>query len=329
MPSAQNIQGQLHVDRYLTNYSVSYMQDAANFIANVASSQIPVSNQSDLYAIYDKGYFFRDELEARPLGGRPTQIGYKISQGNYAAVEFAAEHVVDDRQRANTDAPISLDQNATRLLTSKAMINRDRKWATNFFKSGVWGLDLTGVSSGPSTNQFLQFDQAGSSPITTIDTYRDYIWQRTGMKPNTLVLGSKVRRKLRTNADIVDRIKYTRVGLAEEDLLASLFDVEKVVTPMSIYNSAMEGAADNFQFIVPENGMWLGYVERNPTLDTPTAIASFNWTGLLGGAANELGGVITRGRDQRAYSDYFHIRSAYDLKAVSTELGIWFGSVVV
>ena len=55
MSSAQNIQGQLHVDRYLTNYSVSYMQDAANFVANVASSQIPVSNQSDLYAIYDKG----------------------------------------------------------------------------------------------------------------------------------------------------------------------------------------------------------------------------------------------------------------------------------
>lgn len=328
MPSAQNIQGNTHIDKYLTNYSVSFMQEASNFIANAASSQIPVSNQSDLYAIYDKGYFFRDELEARPLGGRPTQVGYKISQGTYAATEYAAEHVVDDRQRANVDSPISLDQNATRLLTSKAMINRDRKWATSFFKSGVWGLDLTGVSSSPSSNQFLQFDQSGSNPIGVIDVYKDYIWQRTGMKPNTLVLGSKVRRVLRTNADIVDRIKYTRVGLAEEDLLASLFDVERVVTPMSIYNSAMEGATDSFQFIVPETGMWMGYVERNPTLDSPTAIASFNWTGLLGGAANELGGVITRGRDDRAYSDYFHIRSAYDLRAISTELGIWFGSAV-
>ena len=328
MPSAQNIQGNTHVDRYLTNYSVTFMQDAANFIANIGASQIPVSNQSDLYAIYDKGYFFRDEMEPRPLGGRPTQIGYKISQGTYAATEYANEHVVDDRQRANVDSPINLDLNATRLLTSKAMINRDRNWATKFFKSGVWGLDLTGVASGPSGNQFLQFDQAASNPIQTIDVYKDFIWQRTGMKPNTLVLGSKVKRVLRTNADIVDRIKYTRVGIAEEDLLASLFDVERVATPMSIYNSAAEGAADSFSFIVPETGMWLGYIERNPSLDSPTAIASFNWTGLLGGAANQLGGVITRGRDDRAYSDYFHIRSAYDLRAISTELGVWFGSAV-
>jgi hypothetical protein len=324
----QNINGTTHVDRYLTNYSVSFMQDAANFVALAASTQIPVSNQSDLYAIYDKGYFFRDEMEPRPLGGAPTQVGYKLSQGTYSAVEYATEHVVDDRQRANVDTPISLDQNATRLLSSKAMINRDRKWATSFFKSGVWGLDLAGVSSSPSTNQFIQFDQAASNPIQTIDLYKDYIAQRTGMTPNTIVLGSKVKRVLRTNADIVDRIKYTRVGLAEEDLLASLFGVEKVVTPRSIYNSAAEGATDSFSFIVPETGMWMGYVERTPSLDSPTAIASFNWTGLLGGSANQLGGVITRGRDDRAYSDYFHIRSAYDMRAVSTELGIWFGSTV-
>lgn len=328
MPSAQNIQGSTHVDRYLTNYSVAYMQDAANFVANAAASQIAVTNQSDLYVIYDRGYFFRDEMEARPLGGRPVQIGYKISQGTYAATEYANEHVVDDRQRANTDAPINLDQNAARLLTSKAMINRDRKWATSFFKSGVWGTNLTGVASGPTTNQFIQFDQAAAEPIKIIDQYKDVIAQATGMEPNTIVLGSKVKRALRTHPDITDAIKYTRLGIAEEELLATLFGVERVVTPKAIYNSAMEGATDNFNFIVPETGMWMGYVERNPSLDSPTAIACFNWTGLLGGAANQLGGVITRGRDDRAYSDYFHIRSAYDMRAVSTELGVWFGSTV-
>ena len=326
--SAQNIQGSTHVDRLLTNYSVTYMQDATNFIANAASTQIPVNNQSDLYAIYDKGYFFRDEMEARPLGGRPTQMGYKISQGTYNATEFALEHTVDDRQRANTDAPISLDQNATRILTNKAMINRDRKWATSFFKSGVWGTDLAGVSSSPSAGEFLQFNDGNSEPLQIIDAEKDKIAQASGMEPNTIVLGSKVKRFLRTHPDLLDLIKYTQGGVAEEAVMASLFGVERVVTPKSVYNSADEGATDAMSFIVPETGMWMGYVERNPSLDSPTAIASFNWTGLLGGAANEMGGVITRGRDSRAYSDYFHIRSAYDLRAVSTELGVWFGNVV-
>lgn len=325
----QNIQGTTHVDRYLTNFSVAYMNDAANFVALAASTQIPVSNQSDLYAIYDKDYFFRDDMAPRPLGGAPTETDYKISQGTYAATEYANAHLIDDRQKANTDAPINPAVTATKLLTGKAMINRDRKWATSFFKSGVWGLDLSGVTSSPTENtSFIQFDQAASNPIATIDLYKDYIAKRTGLTPNTIVLGSKVKRMLRTNADIVDRIKYTRVGLAEEDLLASLFGVEKVVTPRAIYNSAAEGATASFSFIVPETGMWMGYVERAPALNSPTAIATFNWTGLLGGAANELGGVITTGRYDDRYSDWYHIRSAYDMRAVSTELGIWFGSAV-
>ena len=323
-----NIQGSTRVDRFLTNYSLQYMQDDDKFVSKYASTMIPVNNQSDLYATYDRGYFFRDEIEARPLGGRPTQAGYKVGQDSYAAIEYALEHTIDDRQRANADTPFNLDMNATRLLTSKVKLKRDRIWATNFFKSGVWGTDLTGVGSGPSTNQFLQFDQAGADPIATMDLYKDRIAEQTGMEPNTIILGSKVKRILRTNDDIAERIKYTQVGLAEEELLASLFDVDVVKTPKSVYNSAEEGAADNFQFIVPDTGIWMGYIERTPSLDAPTAIATFNWTGLLGGAANEFGGVITRGRDDRAYSDYFHVRDAFDTKIVAPELGVWFGSAV-
>lgn len=326
--STANIQGTTHVDRYLTNYSVAYMQDADKFVSKDASTMIPVNNQSDLYAIYDKGYFFRDEMEPRALGSKPVEVGYKISQDTYNAIEYALEHTIDDRQRANVDAPIQLDQAATRLLTGKAMMKRDRMWAQKFFKSGVWGTNLTGVASGPAANQFLQFDQAGSKPITIIDEMKDKLAQTTGMEPNTIILGSKVKRVLRTNADIVDRVKFTRVGLAEEDLLASLFAVEKVKTPKSIYNAADEGAVDAFSFIVPPTGMWMGYIERTPSLDSPTAIATFNWTGLLGGAANTFGGVITRGRDSRAYSDYFHIRDAFDMRVVAPELGVWFGDVV-
>lgn len=326
---AQNVQGTLHVDRYLTDYSVTYIQDSTAFVAQRASSLIPVQKRTDKYVVYDRGYFWRDEATSRPLGGRPNQVGYKVDEGTYSAEEYALEHTVDDRQRANTDAPINLDENATRLLTQKHMIKQDRVWATNFFVPNVWTTLRVGTASTPGTNQFLQFNDANSDPIGVIDEAKDAMHQLTGFMPNTLVLGSGVKRTLRSHPDIADRIKYVQHGVADDAILGSLFEVDNVVVARSIYNSAAEGATDNFQYIVDENAMWLGYVEPNPGLDSPTAIALFAWTGLIPGSTNAVGGVIERGRDDRAHSDYFQNRMAWDLSVVAADLGVFFQNTIV
>jgi hypothetical protein len=325
---AVNIQGALHVDRYLTGFSINYVQDKANFVAQRAASLISVMKQTDLYVVYDRGFFWRDEVAPRPLGGRPEQVGYKFADGSYKCTEFALEHVIDDRQRANADDPIRLDQNATTLLTQKHMIKQDRVWAQNFFVPGAWSTQAIGVASTPGASQFVQFNDALSQPIEIVDYWKDQMHQKTGFMPNTLVLGAAVKRILRSNPDIADRIKYTRTGVADEDLLGSLFEIDNVVVARSIYNAAMEGAADNFQYIVDPNAMILLYIEQNPGLDSPTAIANFAWTGLIPGDTNAIGGVIERGRDDRAHSDYFQGRMAWDLRLVAPDLGVFFSNAV-
>lgn len=329
MPEDQNIQGDLHVDRYLTNYSVGFVQEATNFVANRACSVIPVLKQTDKYVVYDRGYFWRDEAQVRPLGGRPVQVGYKVSSGTYSCEEYALEHVVDDRQRSNADEPIRLDENASTLLSQKHMIKQDRVWATDMFAATNWTTNYEGFSSTPPGDfQFLQFNDASSDPIGVIDDAKDRMHEATGFMPNTLVLGSNVKKRFRTHADIADRIKYTRTGIADDEILSSLFEIENVITARSIYNSANEGATDSFNYIVDKNGMWLGYIEQNPALDSPTAIACFAWTGLIPGETNAIGGVMERGRDGRAHSDYFQMRMAWDIKQVSADLGIFFTNAV-
>lgn len=322
------VEGTLHVDRYLTNFSVMFVQESSMFIAQRAASVIPVTFQTDKFVTYDRGYFWRDEAAPRPLGGRPSQASYKISSDTYSAVEYGLEHLIDDRLRANTDDPIRLDENGTMLLTQKNLIKQDRYWATSFFKTGVWTTDVQGVASTPGTLQFLQFDDASSDPVGVIDQYKDTMHELTGFMPNRLVLGADVKRTLRSHPDIADRIKYVQHGIADEDILASLFDVDSVVTARSIYNAAAEGATDDFNYIVDKKAMWLGYIDPAASLDSPTAIANFAWTGLIPGATNAIGGVIESGRDDRAHSDYFQGRMAWDLKQVSADLGIFFNDVV-
>ena len=317
-----DIQGEIRVDAYLTDYSVSFMQDASNFVAGFASSNIPVVHESDKYQVYPRGYFWRDEAQVRPLGGRPVQVGYKVESGQYLAEEWALEHTIDDRQRRNAAAPTDLDENGTRLLEGKQMIRADRIWSTSFFVAGVWSNEPTGGTD------FTEFGDAASDPIGVVDEWKERMLQETGMEPNTLVLGTAVKRTFRTHPDLVERIKYTTTGLISNEWLAQMFEVERVGIARGVYNAAEEGATDDMQFIVDPYSMWLGYIEPNPSLDSPTAIARFSWTGLIPGQANDMGGVINRGRDERAYSDWMHSRQAFDMKVISADLGIFFANAV-
>lgn len=321
------------VDETLTSYSERYIQDASTYISSAVATPIPVQLQSGKFLKYPKSYFLRDEMAPRPHGGTPVQVRYGLDSGVFAVDEYAAEHIIDDRDRATIDAPgLSLDMNAVTLLTQKALIRRDRQWATTFFKTGVWGKDYTGVASGPTAGQFIQWDQAGANPLRDISDAQEEINLGTGRRPNTLVLGANTYAKLRQSQQIMDLIKYTQRGVITLDLLAEMFDVERVLVARAVYNAADETGAtkdsEDIRYIVDADGAWLGYVERTPAMDAPTAAALFLWVGLEGGLANSQGGVIRRGRDDRASSDWFQIKDAMQYQAIAPELGVFFTSTV-
>lgn len=320
---AAGIQGQIHIDTYLTDFSLRLQQNTKNFVAGVASSLITVQKESDKYAIYPPGYFWRDEAQVRPLGGRPVQVGYAVKAGQYLAEEWALEHMVDDRQRTNVDDPIKLDENATKLLSGKQMIRADRIWCQNFFTPNSWGMTVEGGAD------FTPFNDAGSDPVAIIDDYKEQILLATGMEPNTLVLGSGVKKALRTNPSMVDRVKYTQTGIITDAMMASLFEVDQIRVARAVYNAAAERMPDDddggedFQFIADTNSVLLAYIDPSPSLDSATAIARFAWNGLIPGQTNDMGGVLERGRDERAHSDWFQNRQAYDMRKVSDDLAVF------
>jgi hypothetical protein len=326
IPIPQPTADGLHIDVYLTDVSVAYAQDQKNFIATKVFPRVPVMKQSDKFAIYPRGFFNADSYQVRPMGGRPRQIGYEVDQGQYFCEEYAAEHKIDDRVRANYDQPLDPDRAAMRLLTSQGLIRQDRMWATSFFGTGIWGSDQTGVASAPSGPQFLQFDQADSDPISFFDERIETMGGATGVWPNTLVLGASTYRGLRNNPDILERIKFTQRAIVGEDLLASLLGVDQVLVARAVYNTAAEGQTDTEAFIVDATGALLTYAAPTPALDQPTGGYNFTWTGLLG--SNEMGAVIERGREELAHSDVFQGRMAFDPQLVAADLGEFYTSCV-
>ena len=147
----------VHVDAILTNISVAYLQNQDNFIADKVFPVIPVDKKSDKYFTYTKNDWFRDEAQRRAPGTESAGGGYNLSTGTYSADVWAFHKDVDDQTVANADAPLNPLREATEFVTRRLMLRRELQWVSDFFGTGVWADDVTGVSGAPSSGETKQW----------------------------------------------------------------------------------------------------------------------------------------------------------------------------
>lgn len=328
--------GDVHVNRPLTIMSIGYLQDQKDFVASVVFPSIPVPMKSDLYYIYNRGDYFRNNMQKRAPGSPAVASGYKLATGTYVADVWAEKKIIDDQIRANSDQPLQPDRDATFWLTQQALINRDVNWTTAYFGTGIWGTDITGVASAPGGGQFLQWNQSGSTPLNDVLTGQLAVKRTTGLWPNVLVLGAEVFIQLLTNAQIIDRLKYGQtapgpVVVSTSDLEA-LFKVKRVVVASAIQTTSAESnvldsdtTPDTFAFICGKNAL-LAYAADAPGIFAPSAGYTFNWTGLMGSTA--AGMRIKKYRWEIDASDHVEIESAYAFAKIGKALGYFFSAAV-
>ncbi|MBL4909001.1 MAG: major capsid protein [Alteromonadaceae bacterium] len=323
--------GDVHVNRPLTNISVAYLQDQKNFIADSIFPNIPVSKQSDLYFMYDRGFFNRDEMKERAPGTESAGGDYTIEVDTpYYARVYSFHHDIPDQRRANTDSELAPDREATELVTRKGLIRRETLWVSKFFKAGVWTNDRTGVDSAPvAGTSTLRWNDDASTPIEDIRASKTIVLESTGFEPNTLVLGQKVVDALSDHPDIVDRVKYGQTAngpaMIELSELVALFKIPRIFVMKSIVNTAKEGAANVHSFIGGAHAL-LVYSAPTPGLMTPSGGYTFSWTGFLG--AQPQGQRIKRFRMENLASDRVEIDMAFDQKLISADLGFFFDGIV-
>jgi hypothetical protein len=322
----QPTQSQVHVDAILTNISVAYMQRAENFIADKVFPVVPVDKQSDKYFVYTKNDWLRDEAQVRADGTESVGSGYNITTDNYYADVYAIHKDIGDQTRANADAPINVDREAAEFVTHRLLTRREIQFNTDFMTTGVWANDVAGVASSPSTGQTLQWDDYTSSdPIEDIEEGKADILSVTGLEANTLVLGYDVFRTLKNHPDLVDRIKYTSSQTITEDMIARMFDIERVMVSKSIKATNAEGATQAYGFTTGKTAL-LAHVAPNPGVLTPSAGYTFSWTGVSQGLGLTIGTSSFRLESLRATR--VEAELSFDNKVVSSDLGYFWNTIV-
>jgi hypothetical protein len=317
LPQAANV----HIDQFLTELSVGYLQSDSHFVADSVAPLVKSAKQSNKIPSYSMADLYRDEMAVRAPGAESAGGGYRVSNQTYFCDVYASHIDVDDQTAAAADAPFELYSDATRVLVQREKIRREVQFAAELFTTGLW---TGGTSNDPSAASLsAAWDDPSSSPIEDIHDQANALLISTGNLPNTLVVNNLGWNSLKNHPDVVDRVKHTSGDAVSEDVVARLLGLERVLVCRAVRNTAAEGVAASMSAIAGNNAL-LVYVNPNPSLWSPTGAATFVWTGYPGSTD---GRMISRFRIEQNKADRIEIEAAFDQKLIDGEFGVLITSV--
>lgn len=315
----------LHYNSVLTNFSVMYSQDPAAFIQDQVFPTLGVQKKSDLYYIYTQDAFLRDEVAERAPATESVGAGWGLTTGEYACKRWALHKDIADEERANQDSVLSVDQDAVVFLTDKMRIRKEKDFVTNYMGKSIWSVDLDGAVHGGGGNFDHWSDETNGTPVDDIDDAVFNMQELTGYRPNTLVLGPRVWKALKKHPDIKDQYKYVSSDSITVDMVAKVLEIEKIVVPYAIENTAHQGQTAVKAFVHSKSAL-LAYVNPRVGLKSPTAGLTITWTGAPGAGAQ--GQIIRTIPQPNILADRVEIESFWVQKVVSPAMGTFFATAV-
>lgn len=313
----------VHIDAALTNYTNAYVQSAEDFIATKVFPLVTVNHQSGKYFTYTKNDWFRDEARKRAPADESAGSGYNMSTDNYSCDVYAFHKDVPDQIAKNADIAINAESDAARFVAQRMLLKHEIEWAATFFTTSVWTTDVTGGSN------FTQWDNyASSRPLVDVQTGKETVLGRTGLEPNTLILGYQVWSDLINHPDFVDRIKFTSPDAVNAGTVAKLLGVDRLLVMKAVKATNVENETAAYSFVAGKHAL-LCHVAPLVGLLTATAGATFVWQDVSDGQAG-MGANVGTVRIPIPEKRVLRIESqmAWDSKVVGADLGYFFASAV-
>lgn len=270
------------VSHVLTNVSIMYTQEARGFVSGKVFAYVPVDEEKPFYFKFDLGDMFRIESKERRPGGAYEHKTIGITKETLDLKQYALASSLPDELRMTKESPVSTMEIPTKLITHDLMLQRERDFWSVFLNSGgstPWAnADFTGTSGAPSGRQFLQWNQAASTPFNDIKTWIRDTAQRCGQKPNVLTLDPESFDALTENPNVLSRLPDTDLRDVKAETIAQLTGLSRIVVGEAVYNTAAEGAGYSGDYIAPRATALLAYTPAAPAVQEVSAGYTFGWT---------------------------------------------------
>lgn len=289
---------QIHVDKALSQISIKYQNKS--FVAMEVFPELMVKNESDKYYVYDRD--FRLPETARANKGKAREHTFQLSTSSYVLEEHALKDYVSDRDANNYDLA-SLRADTTEELTDKILLRLEKSVA-DLFTSTSWSQNVSLTAA-----QQWSLDTTTSNPIPLMDTAATTVIDNSGYTPNIAVIPHKAMIAAKNHSSVIDRIKYTNVNITPQ-MLAGLFDIQKLVVPKAVIDSSAEGVAASIGDVWGDN-VFVGYRAERPSPLKPSAGYVFRSSTPL----------VKRWRDEERASEAIEVGMLYQAKVVASLSG--------
>jgi hypothetical protein len=296
---------QLHVDEALTQISIAYRNQA--FVAEEVLPVVPVMKKNDVFFKFSKQHF-RSYKDAYAAGQRAQQIEVDLeARGFYMADGHALEDSITDDEREQADPGAQLEVEKTEKLTNIIALNEEIAFFNNVVNTTI----ITQNQSLTASGQYKWSDYINSDPVSVVLAARRTVQQQIGDFPNYMLISQPVLDTLANHPRILDRVKYTANGarnqLDEQDL-ARVFKVEKVLVSAALVQQNPEGEADNLGYIMGNQAM-LFYRPPRPGIRVPTFGYTFFWAKRSG---------VLRWHELSLESDFIRVKKFYAQQVVAS-----------
>lgn len=243
----------------------------AQLVGEALFPRVPVEISGGQILEFDKSAFMQYN-SARAPGAATRRISFGYMGKPFALINHALEAPVarEFLRDARIVPGIELGQRATQTVMRAMLLQLEIEQATLALDASKYGagnkVALTGTAkwSDPASNPSLQIEQ-----------YKDAVRQSCGVMPNVLVLSAQALRTLKGHAQILDRLKYTGRDSVTTEMLATLWDLDKVVVGNAVRSDDLGVISD-----VWGNNAVLAYV---PQATLGMEEPSFGYTYVMGG----------------------------------------------
>jgi hypothetical protein len=260
----------LHHDAPLANIAVQAFQTAAEnegFVAQRIMPIVPVAKQSDQYYVIDKDAWLVTDNDLRAPKAAPREVMFQVSSDAYFCKNYVLAQSIAKEDLVNADVALQLRQTAARAVTDKLLRGYEIRVA-NLLTSGS---NLGSYVSLSGTAKWS--DYTNSDPISAVESGAAFIWSRTGLEPNTMVLDRGTYKILKGHPVVRDRFDGK---MPDDAQLKELFNVENLYVTKGVKNNAAYSATASLTSIWG-NSCLLLYVEPQASLMSKSFGLSFRW----------------------------------------------------
>lgn len=228
------------IDPILTEVAQGYRN--ADMVGLTLFPAVPVSQRGGKIIAFGKEDFAIYNTSRAP-GANTKRVQFGYTAGNYTLEQHALEAVApwELQQEASVVAQVNLANMAVRKVQNIIALRLEFAQAALATTAGSYAASNKVTLSG--TSQWSDYTGT-SNPSKDIETGKEAIRAQIGRPGNTVILSAQAFKACKQHPAIIDRIKYTGRDVVTTDLLASLWDVDKVVVGGAVYTDAAGAITD-------------------------------------------------------------------------------------